>query len=67
MSDKASCDTFRIICGFNYMKGLDLGLHQLCDGWDHIPALCALISEQQVFLGVAQLGSELKWNPRLGR
>lgn len=63
MSDKASCDTFRILCGFNYMKGLDFELRQLCDEWDHIPALHALISEQQVFLGVAQPGSELKWNP----
>lgn len=63
MSDKASCDTFRILCGFNSMKGLDFMLRQLCDGWDHIPALYTLISEQQVFLGVAQPGSELKWNP----
>lgn len=63
MSDKASCDTFRILCGFNYIKGLDFVLCQLC----YIPALYALISEQQVFLGDAQLGRELKQNPWLGR
>lgn len=67
MSDKASCDTFRILCGFNYIKSLDFVLCQLCDGWDHIPALYALINEQQVFLGEAQLGRELKQNPWLGR